>query len=784
LSEEIAVAPVVAGSEEIDVPKLWRALIEVETEMTTEGVAQLDSVFDRQADAHRVSIELERGEFDYKRDDTVAVERQDRKGIWRKIGELQLRSQRLDSDKVMIAANSIIKGRLIEAGQRLRFTSHFEFQSLRRRRDAVNRVLAGDGRAGELLSVFDPRSGATPSRVEHAIDEAALQFYDLNQDQKNAFEQIVNARPIGLLQGPPGTGKTRFIAALTHYAITKGLARNVLLASQANEAVNTAAEAVLSLFAKSGGIPSMLRVGSNERISSALEPYHATKVEQAYRDRFAGSFAERIALAGRAIGLPSEVVADIAALETTVRPVVSRINDLAGKAETDKQRMDGLIETLRQHLASLNMEDFLAASADQDYWSSFIDAAADKVVERHRGSPAVSSDKVERLRRVCAIGRDFTGTVSRAQRSFETFLAGTRQIVVGTCVGLGRTSLELTTSAFDLVIVDEAARCTASELLVPLQAARWAVLVGDQAQLQPTHEPEVINQVAARTLIPKREIRRSDFERVFETPYGRAASSALTTQYRMLPTIGSLVSETFYPNLKLVPGRSDPEIDPALLPLGLGKTLTWVETDGLGAAAFEREEDSSYTNKVEAEGIVLLLEDWLSHERFREWLENYRRHPAGIGVICMYAAQRDFVERKLRQSPAGDLLNRGIKVGTVDSYQGKENPIVIVSLVRNNENGRTEGGIRRIKEGFLSTPNRINVAASRAMDRLVIVGARRRWRSEGPVERINQAFERQIAADAASVVAIDTILDQERGQRDQAQSRRANRKAGGAYERA
>ena len=124
---------------------------------------------------------------------------------------------------------------------------------------------------------------------------------------------------------------------------------------------------------------------------------------------------------------------------------------------------------------------------------------------------------------MCAIGRDFTGTVSRAQRSFETFLAGTRQILVGTCVGLGRTSLELTTSAFDLVIVDEAARCTASELLVPLQAARWAVLVGDQAQLQPTHEPEVINQVAARTLISKREIQRSDFERVFETPYGRAA---------------------------------------------------------------------------------------------------------------------------------------------------------------------------------------------------------------------------------------------------------------------
>ncbi|TIQ53427.1 MAG: hypothetical protein E5X61_08405, partial [Mesorhizobium sp.] len=55
-----------------------------------------------------------------------------------------------------------------------------------------------------------------------------------------------------------------------------------------------------------------------------------------------------------------------------------------------------------------------------------------------------------------------------------------------------------------------------------------------------------------------------------------------------------------------------------------------------------------------------------------------------------------------------------IKVDTVDSYQGKENRIVIVSLVRSNERGQI---------GFLNTENRINVAVSRAMDRLILVGA-------------------------------------------------------------
>ena len=85
LSEEIAAAPAASADGDIDVPRLWRALIDVENELSTEGVAQLDSVFDRQAAAHRVPVELESGEFDYQRDDTVAVERQDRKGAWRRI---------------------------------------------------------------------------------------------------------------------------------------------------------------------------------------------------------------------------------------------------------------------------------------------------------------------------------------------------------------------------------------------------------------------------------------------------------------------------------------------------------------------------------------------------------------------------------------------------------------------------------------------------------------------------------------------------------------------------
>ena len=783
LAEEIAVRPVVAPTS-IDVPSLWRALIDVENELTIEGIAQIESVFDRRSGRHKVPIELENGAFEFARHDTVGVERQDKKGAWRRIGQLDLQSSR--SDLAVIDAsdtNMAHQAHIVDAGQRLRFWSHLERQSLKRRTDAVDRILAGNGRSRDLLGVFDPRTGALPSNVGQQPAAGSLGIYGLNPDQEAAFARIVANRPVGLLQGPPGTGKTRFIAALAHYALTKGLARNVLLASQSHEAVNTAAEAVLTLFRNGGVQPSLLRIGRDEeQVSLPLRAYHTPKVEQGFKDRFRASFRDRLTEIAGALGLPESAADEIAAIETTIRPLAESLAALTQQEERDQHRLNSLLDTMRRHLERLDAATLLDGEEPRE-WSSLPDDVAQAIMQRHaRGAGA---DRFDRLYRAAAIGRDFVGSVSRAQRSFESFLAGTRQIVAGTCVGLGRTALGLTATAFDLVIVDEAARCTASELLVPLQAARWAVLVGDHAQLEPQHKAEVVNAVAERTGVAKREIKRSDFERVFTTPYGAAAGARLKTQYRMLAPIGHVVSEAFYPDMPLHAGRETPEIDPALLPAGLDVPLLWIETDGMGEAAAERPEEGgkSRINRAEADAIVAMLEDWHSHEPFRNWLLEQQRHPAGIGVICMYAAQRDLIRRKLRQSALAYLLDRHLKVGTVDSYQGKENPVVLLSLVRNNEEGPMEAGVRRVREGFLTTPNRINVAVSRAMDRLVIVGLRGRWSPQGPMGRMADAFGRQVTRGTARAVSAEDIIGRAGAQpaREAASRPQKARAEGGAH---
>jgi superfamily I DNA and/or RNA helicase len=118
-----------------------------------------------------------------------------------------------------------------------------------------------------------------------------------------------------------------------------------------------------------------------------------------------------------------------------------------------------------------------------------------------------------------------------------------------------------------------------------------------------------------------------------------------------------------------------------------------------------------------------------------------------IGVICMYSKQRELLNRmkgEARWLPAE--LRRLIKVDTVDSYQGKENRIVILSTVRNNP---------KLNPGFLRSPNRINVAMSRAMERLVIVGATSMWRGrneELPLGRVLRKVEAMVTLNKASVV--------------------------------
>ncbi|KVF64806.1 hypothetical protein WJ15_10785 [Burkholderia cepacia] len=738
----------------LDVRQLWRRMVDVEAELKTEAICLADSTFRQDTRCHVVPVQLAAGEFDFDRDDTVGVERQDTKGRWTKVGTLDIAA----STAAYIAIDSWINGdrqALVPDGSRLRFQSRYENTSRERREAATSRILHASAAAPGLFDVFQPTTGSVARRIAWDIDEAEVSArYSFNPVQTEAFANILQCRPVGLLQGPPGTGKTRFIGALVHYALTRGLARNVLLASQSHEAVNNAAEAVLDLFGADRDALSLIRVGHEGSISELLKPHHVARVERAYKDRFVATSRQRLSVIAQAIGLDENIAELLLWFEDAVSPVLSRITELAGEDSGEIHRLHSLIGTVEQQLATrdirLEFSHLDAGQIEEDVTDLFLSEL-----------PVALAAKVEKFRHVVQLTRDIVGSVSTWHRSFETFLAGTRQVVAGTCVGLGRTSLGLTKTAFDLVIVDEAARCTSSELAVPIQAGRWIVLVGDQAQLEPLHPATVVQSVAEELRIPLQEVVRSDFERVFDSSYGRTAGSTLTKQYRMLPPIGRIVSSAFYGG-DLVHGRSDAWIDEDAMPADLKKPLTWVCTDALGRDAYQRparERRGSLVNYVEADAIVTLIKRWAAHAPFVAWLTSRPKQTPAIGVICAYAAQRDLVWKKIQAENLPEAVRRSLKVDTIDSYQGKENLIVLLSLVRNNSDGPVERDAPTIAPGFMARRNRINVALSRAMDRLVIVGARKGWRQSTPLAQVAAGFADEVTREEATVLEALELIE-------------------------
>jgi superfamily I DNA and/or RNA helicase len=121
-----------------------------------------------------------------------------------------------------------------------------------------------------------------------------------------------------------------------------------------------------------------------------------------------------------------------------------------------------------------------------------------------------------------------------------------------------------------------------------------------------------------------------------------------------------------------------------------------------------------------------------------------------FGVICMYGAHKRLLFRKFNEQAWSDKFRAMVKIDTVDSYQGKENRIIIVSTTLNAYDK---------KPRFLKVLNRINVAMSRAMDRLLIVGATDMWKGKNsnyPLGQIASYMQKNQGSDYHFVKAKPT----------------------------
>ena len=293
---------------------------------------------------------------------------------------------------------------------------------------------------------------------------------------------------------------------------------------------------------------------------------------------------------------------------------------------------------------------------------------------------------------------------------------------------------------YDYVIVDEAARATPLDLLIPMSQGKRILLVGDHRQL-----PQMVDEELAKRLekaaddenTDNREEKRveelqkdmwwkeSMFEHLFTTRIpelekldGIHRHVTLDTQFRMHPLLGEFVSQNFYEGSERFKSLLPPEHYAHPFPVADGSPALWIDVPAPRGKS-KRDKDGSLFRDREVAVIVKRLNEWMEADPTKNDKDEDKR--LCFGVISFYRGQVEKIKDKFGSKVDGKRLH----VGTVDSFQGKEFDVVFLSLVRESASAKGEHPF-----GFLTVSNRLNVAMSRQKRLLVAVGDAAFFRGE------------------------------------------------------
>ena len=278
-------------------------------------------------------------------------------------------------------------------------------------------------------------------------------------------------------------------------------------------------------------------------------------------------------------------------------------------------------------------------------------------------------------------------------------LFGEARVIACTLVGSANRLLD--GQKFGTLFIDEAAQALEAASWIPIRRVGRVILAGDHCQLPPT-----VKSIAAL----KAGLGKTLMERIVENK--PEVVTLLRTQYRMNEEIMRFSSDWFYGNQV----ESAPEVKFRSI-LDLDLPMTWVDTSQFDLpessdVSFKEEfvgEGFGRVNKAEAELTLLALEQYF--ERIgKTRILNDR---LDVGIISPYRAQVQYLRSLVKKREYFKPFRSLITVNTVDGFQGQERDIILVSLVRSNDEGQI---------GFLRDLRRMNVAITRARMKLIILG--------------------------------------------------------------
>ena len=263
------------------------------------------------------------------------------------------------------------------------------------------------------------------------------------------------------------------------------------------------------------------------------------------------------------------------------------------------------------------------------------------------------------------------------------------------CTLAGSASRVLEGMKFATLFIDEAAQALEAACWIAIRKANRVIFAGDHCQLPPTVKClEAIKGGLARTLM----------ERIVNS--NPQVVTLLKVQYRMNDDIMRFSSDWFYGGEV----ESAPEVRYRSI-LDLDTPMTWIDTATLDIEAHEELVGETYGRINRAEARLTI--DTLQHYFERLGRQRVLDERLDVGIISPYRAQVQLLRRMLRKSAYFKPLRHLITVNTVDGFQGQERDLIVISMVRQNEEGQI---------GFLRDLRRMNVAITRARMKLFIMG--------------------------------------------------------------
>ena len=301
-------------------------------------------------------------------------------------------------------------------------------------------------------------------------------------------------------------------------------------------------------------------------------------------------------------------------------------------------------------------------------------------------------------------------------------LFGEARVIACTLVGSAHRLLE--GMKFGTLFIDEAAQALEAACWIPMKKASRVILAGDHCQLPPT-----VKSIAAL----RAGLGKTLMERIAENK--PEVVTLLKIQYRMNEDIMRFSSDWFYGGQV----ESAPQIKYRSI-LDFDHPITWIDTSNeenqITIEGEDAPEDSASTsssssaanqnsdlnfkeqfvgesygriNKAEAELTLLTLAEYFTKIGKQRVLGD----SIDVGIISPYRAQVQYLKKLIKKYEFFKPYRRLISVNTVDGFQGQERDVILISLVRSNDEGQI---------GFLKDLRRMNVAMTRARMKLIILG--------------------------------------------------------------